>query len=123
MKHGLPNFHVPDTLESGFFCPVSFESLQGHKVAIKYDNSAWSNVLDIDNSHVLYWVFRAFNVKMVSSVQQGFSDKALGGRMTLSMSEKDFYRFYDKMSEMHDFFFGEKPEVQLDLFRTNAPRP
>ena len=122
LRRGLPNFHVPDTLESGFFCPVHCESLLGRTVAIKYDNKKWPYLMEIDSSSVLYWTFRAFKVKMVASVQQGLSDKSLTGRMTLSMNEKDFYCYFDRMTKMHDFFFGKSPEVQMDLFRHFKPK-
>ena len=123
LKKGLPNFYFQDNLESGFFATVSFESLKGRQIAIKYDKDKWPNLMDINYSSVLYWVLRAHKIGMVAAVQQGASDKSLSARMTLSMNEKDFYRFFDQMTEMHDFFFGEKPEVQMDLFRRSRPKP
>ena len=123
LKKGLPNFYIQDDLQSGFFCTICFDSLRDRQVAIKYDQQKWPNLYDIDNSQVLFWTLRAYKIGMVAAVQQGASDKSLCARMTLSMAEKDFYRFYDQMAEMHDFFFGEKPQVQLDLFRRNTPTP
>jgi aspartate/methionine/tyrosine aminotransferase len=123
LQKGLPNFSVPNRLESGFFCSISFEALDGRQIAVKYDNKRWPELYNIKSSSVLYWTLRAFKVKCVAAVQQGMTDQSLSARMTLSMNEQDFYRFYDRMSAMHTFFFGDRPEVQMDLFRTNVPYP
>ncbi len=122
IQKGLPNFRIPDKLESGFFLPVHFESLHGREIALKYDNRHWPDHVSVQSSYALYWLLKGFNVSAVAAVQQGASEKSLTARMTLSMERNDFYRFFDAMRDMHDFFFGEKPQVQTDLFRDYAPR-
>lgn len=122
IQKGLPNFRIPDKLESGFFLPVYFDSLHGREIALKYDNRHWPDHVSVESSYALYWLLKGFHVSAVVAVQQGASERSLSARMTLSMGRNDFYRFFDAMRNMHDFFFGEKPQVQKDLFRDYAPR-
>lgn len=116
LNHGLPNFRIQDDLESGFFLMVNLEALRTKKVAIHFDNEMWPQEHKIKSSNILFWTLRGFQIKAIPASELGLSDNSLSARLTLSISESDFYRMFDQLSEMHDHFFGATPNVQFDMF-------
>lgn len=123
LNEGLPNFHLPDGPDCGFFQRVNCEALKGRSIAIKSDRNNWPFYAAIETSGMVRSVFKAFHIRTVSAVGQGLPEGSLMVRVSLSISESDLFRFYDQMREMHNYFWGENPEVQLDLFRQKPVIP
>lgn len=118
---GLPCFHAQEKLESGFFLNINMEALKNKKVAVKYNDDVFPHLYTVNTPSILYWTLRAFKIKSVCASQQGIQNNSLWTRITLSMGEKDLFQFFDRMTKMHDFFFGKKPQVQMDLLRDYKP--
>jgi aspartate/methionine/tyrosine aminotransferase len=123
LQRGLPNFAIPDELECGFFLPIYCENLRDKSITVKFIDNGGVNMPQsrfINHGDMVYWAFKSFGIKTIPSSWQGMPDRSMMARMTLSMPEADFYKFYDRMNEMHEYFWGEEPEVQPDLFREKS---
>jgi hypothetical protein len=121
LKGGLAPFTIPDELDCGFFQRVNADALRGRMVAVKRDDRPKPDLLGIFESSTMYWVYRSFDMHVVSWGGMGCGDNSLTVRTTISLPEKDLFRFYDNMHNMREYFFGEKPELQLDFFRETYP--
>lgn len=122
LEKGLPNFYIDGIPECGFFQQIHCDDLRGKVIAVQEDKSRWVNYTEIYDGNILHTVFKAFSIKTVPAAWQGMRSSSMTTRMTLSMPEKDLFRFYDNMRSLQDYFFGEQPEVQLDLFRDRLPK-
>ncbi len=122
LHSGLPNFRVPDGPECGFFQRVYCDALQGRLITVKFQQNTHGPVpYRIYDSNDLYWVFKSFNIKTIPASWQGMPDNSLMVRISTSVSDENLFKFFDNMREMHEYFWGDKPQVQLDLFRDKYP--
>jgi hypothetical protein len=119
LKGGLPSFHLQHDVECGFFVNFDMSSLQGHMIHVRYDKHMWSHMMPINSSNSLWTVFKSFDIDVVPASSQGGKYFSLSARVTLSLEEKELLRLYKNLRRMHDYFFGEKPQVQLNLFHNN----
>lgn len=122
LSEGLAPFSLEENVESGFFHRINCDALEGHAIYAQFDTSPWAQLLDLSQGSELYWVFRSFGMKVVAGLQQGLSDRSMQVRITTSLPEAEMFRFYDSMRNMRGYFFGEKPQIQMDLFRKNYPQ-
>jgi len=123
LSEGLAPFHLEADIEAGFFHRVNCDALAGQRIYAKFDDMPYPIPVSLYNNDMLGDVFKAFEMKVVSAAQQGASENTFQVRITLSLPDKELFRFYDSMQEMRGYFFGENPEIQLDLFRKNYPAP
>lgn len=123
LKGGLSPFTIPDELDCGFFQRVNCDALHGRQIAIQRDGIKTPDVIGIYSSSTMSWVYRSFDMHVISWAGMGCSDNSLTVRVTLSLPEKELFRFYDNMQEMREYFFGKKPEIQQDLFQKSYPLP
>ena len=117
LKDGLHPFHKIGEVNAGFFFRINCNALNGRMEYFKWDDDPWPRLYSLSNSSSLYWIFRSFGMKVVSGAQQGLAENDMQVRVTTSIPEKEVFRFFDNMRKMRTYFFGEKPERQLDLFR------
>lgn len=123
LSEGLKPFSLGENVECGFFHRINCEALSGHRVYIQFETSKWPQPASLHDNYGLYWAFRSFGMKVVGASQQGLSDQSMQVRITTSLPEKEMFRFHNSMREMRNYFFGDKPEIQLDLLRKNYPLP
>lgn len=119
LSEGLAPFSLGEDVECGFFHRVNCDALAGHGIYVQFDDSLWPKPMNLRYSSHLYWVFRSFGMKVVAGSQQGLPDRSMQVRITTSLPEAEMFRFYDSMRNMRGYFFGENPQIQMDLFRTN----
>lgn len=120
LQKGLPNFHLMPRPDAGFFRRVSFDSLVGKSIALKFQKDDMPAFFNIHSSNDQYWAMKAFKIDQIPSVSQGLSNASFTTRISIAMPNKDDqFLLYDRLREMHDYFFGSKPEVQMDFFRQN----
>ncbi|MCB1538643.1 MAG: aminotransferase class I/II-fold pyridoxal phosphate-dependent enzyme [Rhodospirillales bacterium] len=119
LNAGLPNFHVTESLESGFFMVLDAGSLSDRLVAITFDENPIPRLGYITNSRSIKAVFESFGIDMVPAIHQGASPYNLTARITLSIRPDELFTLFDRLRAMHDYFFGEDPEIQLHMFRKN----
>lgn len=117
LAEGLHPFHKIGEVGAGFFFRMNCSALDGHRVYLKWDDSPWPQVHSLSDSSSLYWVFRSFGMKVVCGEQQGLPENDMQVRVTTSIPEPEIFRFYNNMQNLRSYFFGEKPERQLDFFR------
>lgn len=117
LSGGLAPFQLADGMDCGFFQRVYCEALRDKPIYMKFDDTLCASGHNIQKSWQLYWVFRSFGMRVVAASQAGCPERDLTVRMTLSLPQTDLFRLYDSMQAMRTYFFGEKPSVQLDLFR------
>jgi hypothetical protein len=123
LNEGLPAFYLKPDLDAGFFHQIDCSSLRGQPIAMQRDDSVFVSHGAIMDSEVLSWVFKSFGVSAIPAAWQGCAPEDMRMRITLSMPEKDLFHFYDGMKNMHEYFFGKNPSVQMDLFRQNVFKP
>ena len=85
LKRGLAPFNVPDELECGFFHRVYNESLRGRRIAVQMDDKKYPYLMGIHHSSTMHWVYRSFDMHVVSSSGMGCQDNALTVRVTRSV--------------------------------------
>lgn len=123
LSDGLAPFRLEADIEAGFFHRINCDALAGQTIYAQFDDMPFPRLVGLRENHMLGSVFQAFEMKVVSARQQGASEKTFQVRITLSLPDKELFRFYDSMQDMRKYFFGDNPGVQYDLFRKNYPAP
>lgn len=116
LKEGLPNFQIAGIPESGFFQCVNCEALKDRTLALEMPGYM-PEEYTLGNGDTLYWAFRAFEIKVVTGNAMGLSNDSFLARISFSLPEKDMFTLYDRLRDMHEYFWGKNPQVQLDIFR------
>jgi|GEM_PF-4136556 len=117
LQNGLPHFFITRDIECGFFMVLNVEALRGKPVYMTFDKAPMPEMRAIRGGNAMYWAFKSFGVDVVPLTSAGADPQTMEARITLSLDKKDLFTLFDRLQEMHAYFFKNRPDVQLDLFR------